>query len=236
MEVQMLMNPWMQYQEEAASYFRSLGLDASVDATVQGVRTSHDIDVLVKSNYVGFAITWIIECKNWKTAVSKLHVLALREIVADLGADRGILLSEQGFQSGAREAANLTNVQVTSIAEMRQTASDSIHAMRLRDLYDRVGICKNRYWDIPKDRRIEAGLRAEVSEHTYSGARTIELCADLLTRAFRGIYPFQSDTLAAVVLFGRDKHFQSPKEVMDLVQEKVSELENKLDAYDQQQM
>jgi len=228
------MKPWQKYQEEAASYFRSLGLGASVDATIHGVRTTHDIDVLVKSNHVGFEITWIVECKNWKTAVSKLHVLALREIVADLGADRGILLSEEGFQSGAREAANLTNVQVTSIAELRETAGSSISAMRLRDLYDRVGICKDRYWDIPKDRRIAYGLRAEVSEHNYSGARTVELCADLLTRAFRGIYPFQSDTVEAILLFGRDKYFQSPMEVTDLVQEKISELERKLDARSRQ--
>jgi restriction system protein len=90
----------------------------------------------------------------------------------------------------------------------------------------------HRYWDIPKDRRIAYGLRAEVSEHNYSGARTVELCADLLTRAFRGIYPFQSDTVEAVLLFGRDKYFQSPMEVTDLVQKKISELERKLDAYD----
>jgi len=229
------MKPWQQYQEQAASYFRSLGLAASVNATVHGVRTSHDIDVLVKSNHVGFEVTWIVECKNWKTAVTKLHVLALREIVADLGADRGILLSEEGFQSGAREAANLTNVQVTSIAEMRVTASDVIDAMRLRDLYDRLGVCKDRYWDIPKDRRIAYGLRAEAGEHNYSGNRTIEFCADLLTRAFRKIYPFQSDSAEAAFLFGRDRFFHSPKEVLDLIQERVSELEEKLNAYDHSQ-
>ena len=88
---------WKEYQEEAASFFRSLGLDASTDVTVEGVRTTHDIDVLVKSHHVGFEITWLVECKHWKTPVSKLHVLALREIVADVGADRGILLSEAGF-------------------------------------------------------------------------------------------------------------------------------------------
>src|SRR5688572_5826143 len=106
------MKAWKEYQEAAALYFRSLGLEAATDVAVRGVRTSHDIDVLVKSHHVGFDITWIVECKNWKTPISKLHVLALREIVSDLGADRGILLSESGFQSGAREAANLTNVQV----------------------------------------------------------------------------------------------------------------------------
>ncbi len=85
---------WKEYQEEAASFFRSLGLDASTDVTVDGVRTTHDIDVLVKSHHVGFEITWVVECKHWKSRVSKLHVLALREIVADAGADRGILLSD----------------------------------------------------------------------------------------------------------------------------------------------
>ena len=98
------MKAWQQYQEEVASYFRSLGLDATTDVTITGVRTSHDVDVLVKSRHVGFDITWIVECKHWASPVSKLHVMALREIVADIGADRGILLSESGFQSGAIEA------------------------------------------------------------------------------------------------------------------------------------
>lgn len=103
---------WRDYQEEAASFFRSLGLDATADASVQGVRTTHDVDVLVKAQYVGFEVIWIVECKHWKSRVSKLHVMALREIVSDIGADRGILLSESGFQIGALEAASLTNVQL----------------------------------------------------------------------------------------------------------------------------
>lgn len=228
------MKAWKKYQEDAASYFRSLGLDASTDVTVRGVRTSHDIDVLVKSHHTGFDIMWIVECKHWKIPVSKLHVLALREIVSDVGADRGILLSEVGFQSGAREAANLTNVQVTSINEMHETASSSIYAMRLRNLFNRVGICKDRYWGIPKDERIKFGLRAEFNEHDYSGIRIVDMCADLLTRAFQDVYPFQSKTLEAFMLFGKDKYFESPKEIVDVVEEKISDLEAKLDNYDDQ--
>lgn len=126
------MKPWKKYQEEAADFFRSIGLEALTDATIEGVRTNHDIDVLVKSHHVGFYITWIVECKLWNTPVAKLHVLALREIVTDVGADRGILLAESGFQSGAEEAADLTNVQLTSLGEFRATARDSLNAMRLR--------------------------------------------------------------------------------------------------------
>lgn len=223
--------PWKEYQEEAASLFRSLGLNASTDVTVEGVRTNHDIDVLVKSNHVGFDITWLVECKHCKTRVSKLHVLALREIVADIGADRGILLSETGFQSGAIEAANLTNVQVTSLAEVSATARNDIYSMRMRDLYDRIEDCNDHYWDISKSHRIKHGLRPGVGEYSYSGARIIQLCRDLLSRAFRGLYPFRSEVFAAFVTPGLPEYFNSAEEVVAAVEPLIGELENKLSAY-----
>ncbi len=226
------MKAWKKYQEVAAAYFRSLGLNASTDVPVKGVRSKHDVDVFVTSHYVGFDITWLVECKCWKTPVNKLHVLALREIVSDVGADRGILLSESGFQSGAIEAANLTNIQLTSLEGMQGSTSYSVYAMRLRDLYDRVGICKERYWEIPKEVRINYGLRDEGG--VYSGARVVDFCTDLLTRAFRGIFPFQSDSLEAVIRFGRDKKFETPKEIVELVEHMISELEEKLDYYESQ--
>jgi restriction system protein len=48
------MPAWSEYQTEAAEFFRSLGLDAEIDVTVQGARTNHDVDVLVKSHHAGF--------------------------------------------------------------------------------------------------------------------------------------------------------------------------------------
>ncbi|WP_446439985.1 restriction endonuclease [Pseudomonas sp. 910_21] len=212
------MKDWKQYQENTAIYFRSLGLEASTDVTVHGVRTNHDIDVLVKSHHAGFNITWIVECKLWKTPVNKLHVLALREIVSDLGADRGILPSETGFQSGAIEAANLTNVQTTSLAEISESAKSTIYGMRLRDLYDRVGVCKDRYWSISKHDRIKYGLRTESAD--YSSVRIIEMCTDLLTKSFRGTYPFISEAAESSYIFGPAKKFNSPKEVSEIVEKK----------------
>jgi restriction system protein len=155
---------WQEYQEEAAEFFRSIGLEATTNHTVQGVRTKHDIDVYVKSHHVGFDVVWIVECKHWNTPVSKLHVLALREIVTGLGVDRGILLCEMRFQSGALEAAALTNVHLTSLATLRGTASAEVTAMRVRELYNRIEACRVRYWDIPKQARIGAGLRPEAPD------------------------------------------------------------------------
>lgn len=186
---------WSEYQDEAAEFFRSLGLEATTNVTMNGVRTTHDVDVLVKSHHAGFEVTWIVECKHWNSRVSKLHVLALREIVADTGADRGILLAENGFQSGAAEAAALTNVHLTSLSDARCASSGEVFAMRLTELFDRVEICREQYWSMPKSVRIKYGLRPEVWESGFSGAGVISLAEDLLRKGFRGTYPFETDYL-----------------------------------------
>lgn len=219
---------WKDYQEEAAEFFRALGLTAETDARVHGVRTTHDIDVLVTSNHAGFEVKWIVECKQWSTRVSKLHVLALREIVSDLGADRGILLSESGFQSGALEAANLTNVQVTSLAEARARSEHDINAMRLRDLYDRIEACKARYWGIPKRKRIDLGLRPDVGDSGYSGTSVISSTEELLRKAMRGNYPFETDELASFTLDNMPATVGSSTQVIEIVEPMVADLEAKL--------
>jgi restriction system protein len=221
-------NSWQEYQEEAAGFFRSLGLEATTDHTIQGVRTNHDVDVFVKSHHAGFDIVWIVECKHWKTKVTKVHVLALREIVADVGADRGILLAEAGHQSGAVEAATLTNVHVTSLSNLRSTASADIIALRLRELFDRVQICKERYWEIPKEKRIACGLRPDFGGGGYSGDHVSELANQILAKAFRGSYPFEIDSLQALAMLGAPRQFRTANEIVSLVEPMIAELEEKI--------
>jgi restriction system protein len=221
---------WQECQEEVAAFFRSLGRDAITNHTAQGVRTTHDIDVYVKSHHVGFDVVWIVECKHWSTRVNKLHVLALREIVADLGADRGILLCEAGFQSGSLEAATLTNVHLSSLAALRDTASAEFAAMRARELYDRTEACRVRYWDLSKEARIAAGLRPAVPDVGYSGDHVIELASELLAKASRGNYPFILDTVRGIVIFGEIRQFTSAAEVLDVLEGMIVDLEARLAA------
>jgi hypothetical protein len=225
---------WKDYQEEAAEFFRSLGLDAETDVTIQGVRTKHDIDVLVKSHHAGFDVTWLIECKHWKSKVSKLHVLGLREIVNDTGADRGILLAENGFQSGAIEAAALTNVHVTSLAETTNTASHEIRSMRLRELYDRLLWCKEEYWEIPKAKRIECGLRTDVGgDIGYSGDWAIKAGEDLITKGLRGNYPIVTDEVhlmisGSIIEQALPSKIETLQELLSSVEPLVENLESKI--------
>jgi hypothetical protein len=219
---------WKDYQEEAASFFRALGLIAETDVTLKGVRTKHDVDVVVRSQHAGFQITWIVECKHWKKRITKLHVLGLRQIVSDIGADRGIILGESGFQIGALEAANLTNIQLTSLAELALSSRNAIYSMRLRDLHNRVEECNERYWKIPKGVRMDVGLRPESQGYGYSATRTINLVRDLLSRSYRGRYPFSSDTLEAFFDPSFPAQFQSQQEVFEFAEPLVTELEQLL--------
>ncbi|GAB3607038.1 hypothetical protein GCM10027413_24470 [Conyzicola nivalis] len=132
------MEPWREYQEEAAAYFRSVGLDAGTDVSVQGVRAKHDIDVVVQFDRAGMGHTWLVECKKRGRRVEMTDVLAFRSIVQDVGADRGIFLAENGFQSGAYNASEFANVTVTSLAELRAASPDEIFTVEVEHLQTRV--------------------------------------------------------------------------------------------------
>ncbi|WP_201788148.1 restriction endonuclease [Paraburkholderia phytofirmans] len=120
---------WRQYQEQTAAAFRRLGFTAEVDYTAAGVRARHDIDVYVTFTQQSIPCTWVVECKLWATRVPKEKILALKSIVDDLGADRGIIVSEAGFQPGAQDAARGTNITlVTSLEEFERTARASASA------------------------------------------------------------------------------------------------------------
>lgn len=188
------MTDWNDYQEETAEFFRSIGLVARTNVTMNGVRTSHDLDVVVRSDHVGFDLLWLVECKHWKMPVSKLHVLALREIVSDVGADRGILLAEKGFQSGAQEAAQLTNVQLTSLAELKISASHALGMAGLRVIKERVDHCHARYRRLNKDARIEFGLQQPA--HVFWGYSTyavLNVADYVLNYAFSRGFPVMDD-------------------------------------------
>jgi hypothetical protein len=111
---------WQEYQEQCAAVFRSLGLDAEVDKKVSGARGAHAVDVYVSTTLFGLKMRWIVECKDWKSNIPKEKVLALLAIVQDTGADKGILLSEVGFQSGAIQAVRGTNVVLASISDLKE--------------------------------------------------------------------------------------------------------------------
>ena len=228
------MTDWHDYQEETAEFFRSIGLEARTNEVVKGARTAHDIDVVVRSNHVGFDLLWLVECKHWNDRVSKLHVLALRQIVSDTGADRGLIMAENGYQRGAFEAAQLTNVQLSSLAELGVTAGHRLGMAQLRLIQERLDKCRARYWKLSKDVRIEHGLRPDVASLGYSANQVMEAVETALDSAFRDRFPIVSDIrmrMEAIIAGHPDMYSaHTPHELSQRLEPLIADLEARLDA------
>jgi hypothetical protein len=136
--------PWREYEERAAAFFRDLGMKAETNVKVRGARGKHKIDVEVKLERFGIEQTWIVECKQWKRRVSKLHVNGLVNIVNDVGADRGFLLCEVGFQKGAIRQARKTNITLTTLASLRTNAVAGVAELGLDDARQRIARLRHR--------------------------------------------------------------------------------------------
>lgn len=155
-----LVPKWKEYQEESAAFFRTLGLEAETDEYLEGVRGGHDVDVVVRSRRAGLDQLWVVECKHWKRRVSKVHVSALAEIVRNVGADRGLLLSEKGFQAGAGQVAYRSNITLTSLAALCEDSADERLALRLADHRLHLGSLRERLGKIGHTEKRGKGLRS----------------------------------------------------------------------------
>lgn len=76
----------------------------------------------------------VCECKFWNSSVPKEKVHAFRTVVQDSGASLGLLISQAGFQSGAIEAANLSNVRLMTWNEFTDIIADKWTLTRLKQL------------------------------------------------------------------------------------------------------
>lgn len=185
---------WFSFQEKLRDHFVSLGLDAETNVTVRGVRTQHDIDVFVKTKFIGQDVKWIVEAKYWASPISKLHVLGLRTIVDDVGADKGFIISKSGFQSGAIEAAQNTNISLMTYEELREATKDYVDAEVLDFYKERIWLIHRRYWSHAKRERIDYELRSDPGFNDYSVNAVLRTIKWALEQAEARNYPINLNT------------------------------------------
>ena len=167
---------------------------------MEGVRTVHNVDVVVRSKHAGIDQLWLIECKKWNKAVSKDTVLTLRSILNDTGADRGFMMAENGYQSGTVEAARLTNITLTSIADLKAALSEEIGIAMLRSIIERVDSCRDRYWEMSKEDRIALGLRPDVFANGYSSTQVMDAVDATARQALHRGLPLKYDQQRAALV------------------------------------
>jgi hypothetical protein len=189
---------WQRYQEEVADFFRSIGLRAETDVPVTGVRGKHDVDVLVRGERAGIHQAWIVECKRLNRAVSKDKVLTLAQIVQDVGADRGILVCEKGYQAGAVRMAAASNVSLASLADLRENAQHERAQIDARGTLSRLILLQDQLSEQAIVKRSAGTTRiayprgVDVSEILALHAR-LGIAQSGLLRALAGAFPIAVD-------------------------------------------
>ena len=137
------------------------------------------------------------------------------------------------------EAALVSNVTLTSIADLTERLRYDLAMTKLAKLEHRADEARERYWALGKYVRIDAGLRPEVGEAGYSGNHVIagvdQVLREVRLRGFPVIYDPVTATLAShggrysPNLEGQGATFNNPEELFGFLDSELSELEAKLD-------
>lgn len=94
-------------------------MHVQTEKIVTTVRELVEIDVYAEEVSDGRKNIILCECKHWKSAVPKTIVHAFRSVVGDFGANKGYIISSAGFQSGAHDAAQNTNIELVTWPEFQ---------------------------------------------------------------------------------------------------------------------
>jgi hypothetical protein len=112
---------WKKFEKLVAGIhkMKEQGAEVIFDDKIIGKRTGEErqVDVSVRFRHGYYEYLIIIECKDYRKKVSVDKVEALRTKMEDLGADKGVMVSTNGFQKGAVKAAAAHNIELFTLTE-----------------------------------------------------------------------------------------------------------------------
>lgn len=124
---------WKELQDYVSLYLNQAGYQAVSPCTIDTVRGTVEVDVLVESPDE-LVKKIVCECKFWNSLVPKEKVHAFRTVVHDSGASLGLLISKVGFQSGAIEAAKFSNVKLLTWNDFIDLIADKWIILQLKHI------------------------------------------------------------------------------------------------------
>lgn len=112
-------NSWQDLQEVVANILLECGFSVELEYVLDLGRGKAEIDVYAEETIGGRLNKIICECKHWKSAVPQQVVHAFRTITAEVGANTGYIIASSGFQAGAYQAVERTNVRLVTWEEFQ---------------------------------------------------------------------------------------------------------------------
>lgn len=142
---------WQDLQKFTAKVFFEMGCKPEVEKTIKTVRGSVEIDVYVLDPAHTPPLILICECKYWSKRIPKHVVHSIRTVAADCGANRVYLISKEGFQKGAIEAADNSNVVLVNWLDFQKIFYSRWVQSMTKKLYKYADIIFE-YMDVFNDR------------------------------------------------------------------------------------
>lgn len=112
---------WIDLQNRVAYVLSQCGYIVETPRNVSTSRGTVEVDVYAQNEYM----TIVCECKLWESKVPQNIIFAFRTVVADIGANKGIIVSKKGFQAGAYENVHHTNIELYSWNEFEERYMDN---------------------------------------------------------------------------------------------------------------
>ena len=111
---------WIDLQNKVAQILTESGLESETPKQIETARGMVEIDVFAVDKTQKPHIVYLCECKHWKTAIPQTMVHSLQTVLSNYGANFGLIISSNGFQSGALEAAQYSNVRLFTWLEFQE--------------------------------------------------------------------------------------------------------------------
>ncbi|MDO8887012.1 MAG: restriction endonuclease [Hydrogenophaga sp.] len=110
---------WRELQAGVCRLFNELGLKADTEVKLSTPRGEVEIDVLGVDVGSVDKIRYIVECKNWSSAIPQHVVHSFTTVMHETGANIGFIVSQKGLQAGAEKYTNNTNIVGMTYLELQ---------------------------------------------------------------------------------------------------------------------
>ena len=111
---------WKDLQDFVKQMFDECGFETESPHIVELVRGKKEVDVYAKDLESEYQPVVFIECKFWNSPIPQDTIHSFRTVMADGGANLGFIVSKIGFQKGAYEAVEKTNIRLVTFEELEQ--------------------------------------------------------------------------------------------------------------------
>ena len=141
---------WVDLQNKVARILQSCGYTVETPKTIECPRGHVEVDVYAKNK--DFVL--ICECKNWGRRIPQTVIHAFRNTIIETGANKGIVISKNGFQKGSFESTRMTNIDLLTWEEFQDYYKESflnnqvLKMSIIKSSLYRLGSIKQEYYEI----------------------------------------------------------------------------------------